>query len=198
VSGETESAVSGWTTDTLHTHFLRQLDQLRRELDRQAEADRRAVELAFDAQRTAMSAALASAERAVLTALASQKEAIAVQAETLRQRADIQNEWRASLNDVLSRAMPRSEAEAALGRFIDRIQEISILLQHTATKAELDVAQQRATERIADLSTRVAQAEAQAQGAQGNKEAIMGVMRNWIAALGLLISIVVVLANLLT
>lgn len=34
MSGETEADVSGWTTDTLHTHFIRQLDLLRARITR--------------------------------------------------------------------------------------------------------------------------------------------------------------------
>ena len=33
MSGETEASVSGWTTDTLHTHFLRQMSSMRELID---------------------------------------------------------------------------------------------------------------------------------------------------------------------
>lgn len=172
MSGETEANVSGWTTDTLHTHFIRQIDMLRAQLDRQWEGERRATDLAFQAQTTAMGAALASAEKAVQAALASSQKAGDVQAETLKQRADVQNEWRASLNDVLARAMPRIEAEAVINRATERIQELITAQQHMVTRDEMEAIRQRDSERITELTTRVTRAEATAQAAQTSRAGI--------------------------
>lgn len=190
MSGETEASVSGWTTDTLHTHFIRQLDMLRDEIQKAAEAERRATDLAFSAQTTAMAAALASADRAVAAALAAQKEAVSVAGVAAEKRADIQNEWRQSLNDVLSRAMPRAEAEAIALRATERIQELAASVALAVPRAEYDSARTRDTERLADLTTRVAAAEQYAKGAAGNTAKVYAALG---AATALIVAIVIVL-----
>jgi hypothetical protein len=190
VSGETEGNVSGWTVDTLHTHLIRQIEMLRDQISRQWDADRRATDLAYDAQAKAVAAAFASAEKAVTAALAAQQKAGDVQAETLKQRADVQNEWRSSLNDVLTRAMPRIEAEAIINRSTERIQELISAQQHMITRVELDSIRQRDSERISELSERLTRAESKAEGAHANKAGIYGALS---AATALIVAIVVVL-----
>ena len=184
MSGETEENVSGWTTDTLHTHVMRQLDLLREDLKNRTAAEIRAHDLAFAAQSTAMKAALASAEKAVDAALAAQKEAVSVAQVVAEKRADIQNEWRASLNDVLSRAMPRAEAEAVIARATERIQEMGLVLAQTINRAELETMRQREAERYTELATRVTTAEALARGAQANKSGLY-------AALGVGVTLII-------
>jgi hypothetical protein len=190
VSGETEASVSGWTTDTLHTHFIRQLDMLRAEIRETAERDRRAVDLAFNAQTTAMAAALASADRAVAAALSSAEKAVTVAQVAAEKRADIANEWRGSLNDVSQRAMPRSEAEAIIARSTDRIQEMATQVALLLTRAEYDAARQRDTERMTELTTRVTAVEQYAKGALGNRTGIYAALG---VATALIVAIVVVL-----
>lgn len=190
MSGETEASVSGWTTDTLHTHFIRQFDLLRGEIRESADAERRATDLAFSAQTTAMAAALASADRAVAAALAAQKEAVTVAQVAAEKRADIQNEWRQSLNDVLTRAMPRTEAESIIARATERIQELATQIAALVPRSEFDAARTRESERLTDLTTRVANAEQYAKGAAGNMAKMYAALG---AATALIVAIVVVL-----
>jgi multidrug efflux pump subunit AcrA (membrane-fusion protein) len=194
MSGETEANISGWTVDTLHTHLIRQLDLLREQIREQHRIDERARDLAFDAQKTAMQAALTSADRAVAAALAAQKEAVTVANVAAEKRADIQNEWRQSLNDVLTRAMPRAEAEAVFSRATERIQELLTGQQNMVTRAELEAARTRDSERFNELATRVTHAEALVQGAQANKAAILAAIGVAVA----LITIVSFVANFLS
>lgn len=49
MSGETETNVSGWTVDTLHTHLARLLEERDRRYQERFEASERAVSAAFDA-----------------------------------------------------------------------------------------------------------------------------------------------------
>jgi hypothetical protein len=151
MSGETEESVSGWTVDTLHTHLMRQIELLRGEMAAHVQAEIRAQDLAFQARETATKAALASAEKAVEAALAAQKEAVAVAQTVAEKRADIQNEWRSSLNDVLMRAMPRQEAESVIARATERIQELVTAQQHMVTRQEADLATKSIDKRIGAL-----------------------------------------------
>lgn len=128
MSGETESQVSGWTTDTLHSHMarMREADQrlddertLRLEQAIQAEArfdaerDRRYTERAA-AQESAVASALRSAEKAVEKAeMASEK------------RFDGVNEFRAALADSTSKNLSRVEYNAAHTNLVDRVNEVS-------------------------------------------------------------------------
>lgn len=190
MSGETEQQVSGWTTDTLHSHLIRQIDQLREQIRETAEADRRAIDLAFSAQVTAMNAALASSDRAVSAALAAQKEASSVLAAATNQRLAGMNEFRETVNDVLSRAMPRSEAEAIAARATERILELTALVTLSVPRTEYDAARQRDGERIGELTTRVAAAEQYAKGAAGNMAKMYAALG---AATALIVAIVVVI-----
>lgn len=65
MSGEPETAVSGWTVDTLRAHFQRQFDDMQRMLDERYATQVKAVDAAFLAQQTAMQTALSAAEKAV-------------------------------------------------------------------------------------------------------------------------------------
>jgi hypothetical protein len=198
VSGETEQNVSGWTTDTLHTHLSQMIVELRRDLDNLGEAERRAIDLAFATHATATQAAFVAQKEAIRSALAATEKAIDVQAATLKQQAATQNEWRGSLNDVSTRAMPRSEAEAAINRATERIQEMITVQQHMVTREELAASHDRSNDRLTEIATRLTRVEALAQGAQSNKDQIASTLRNSIAALGLLLTIVVIVVNVVT
>lgn len=110
---------------------------LTREIELRAEQSEHSRALAFDAQQSAMHAALASAEKAVAAALTSQKEATHVQTETLRLRAEQQNEWRGANNDILLKAMPRVEAEQVALRMGERITEIAEQVQHAPSAGDV-------------------------------------------------------------
>ena len=182
--------MSGWTTDTLHTHFIRQIDLLRTEIRDTAERDRRAIDLAFNAQTTAMQAALAAADKAVAAALDSIRESTRVQTDTLRDRADAQNEWRGSLNDLSGRMMPRTEAEAIIQRLSDRLQELTATVALMVNRNELTAQHDRDSERITELTTRVTTVEALARGAQGNRTGIYAALG---VATSLIVAIIVIL-----
>jgi len=98
MSGETESAPSAWTIDSLHEHFLMLV----------AGNDRRYTER-FDAQEVAMSTALVAAEKAVSAALVSAKEAVLkAENESIKWQAGA-NEWRGAMNDREATFVPRPE-----------------------------------------------------------------------------------------
>lgn len=172
MSGETESQQSGWTVDTLHAHFDMLFRLLREQLERQWQSERRATDLALGAHDEALRVARETSEKAITAALDAQKEAVSVQAETLRQYDDKQNEWRGSLNDLGRLAMPRSEAEAAIQRAVEAITEIRLGQQQYVTRTELDAALRAADashradrERVTELTKQITQMSAAAAGA---------------------------------
>jgi dGTP triphosphohydrolase len=105
---------------------LRQyLESLVTELDKRTEAQ-------FIAAKEAVAAALASAEKAVAAALVASdkltsaafiaaKEALAEAQLQLTAYKAQSNEWRATLNDLISKMMMRQEIEARFGAFDARI-----------------------------------------------------------------------------
>jgi hypothetical protein len=194
MSGETEGDVSGWTVDTLHSHIAAVIDLLRQQIERQWADERRATDIALKAHDEALKVAAVTSEKAITAALNAQKEAVGIAQTFADQRAASMNEWRRSLDDVLTKAMPRQEAEAAIQRATERIQEIVLAQQHTITRAELEAARSRDSERITELATRVTKAEALAQGAQANKAGMFAAIG---AAVGL-IAIIVFIANYIT
>jgi hypothetical protein len=223
MSGETEAQQSGWTTDTLHAHITSLFDAVWREMElirtqmahdfrlqdermaRQWGEQELRTRTALDAHDTALQiqretslrevqVAAETSIKAIDAALTAQKEAVTLQAEALRQYDSKQNEWRGALNDLGARAMPRSEAEAAINRATDRIQELVTAQQHLISRSESDAVHARLSEQISELGTRLTTVEALARGAQGNKTAIIAA----IGVLGVLVSIVVVVANLLS
>lgn len=99
MSGETESNISGWTTDTLHSHLLSRLHDLDRLLSRRMD----------DADR-AIAAALASAE----------KNADEVKAASDK-RFDSVNEFRKALADQTAEFLTRVEYDAAHVALVERV-----------------------------------------------------------------------------
>lgn len=65
MSGETEKNVSGWTTDTLHTHMDTQLRDLRSALDERHAAQQLALLTALTTAEKAVDRAMQAAEKAV-------------------------------------------------------------------------------------------------------------------------------------
>jgi hypothetical protein len=205
MSGETEQNVSSWTTDTLHVHMTTLLEAAWREMalirdrmehdfrlqdERMArqwgEQDQR-TRIALDAHETALNVqretslretaiAAKTAKDAVDAALAAQKESVGVQADTLKQYRETQNEWRGSLGDLSARMMPRSEAEAAVQRATERIQELVLAMASMPTRLELETARQADQARITELTTRVTRAEALAAGSEAKTKSIYAVM----------------------
>jgi deoxyribodipyrimidine photolyase len=109
MSGETEKSESAWTTDTLREHFAALLE----------EADKR-YEQRFTDQDAAVKAALAAAEKAV------------VKAETASEkRFDAVNEFRQTVNDIVNKMMPRSEAENSVKANADKIDALATRIDRT-------------------------------------------------------------------
>jgi hypothetical protein len=125
MSGETEEAVSGWTTDTLREYVQRQLDDMRRMLDDRYETQTKAVEAAFGAADRAVQAALQAAEKAVN------------KAETAAdKRFEAVNEFRGQLADQAATFLSRTEADVRITALTDRL---------NAIESRLDVTQGRST-----------------------------------------------------
>lgn len=106
MSGETESNVSGWTTDTLHSLLVTRLEELHRLL---AEKDTR-YQQRYEAQQLGIRDALAAAERAN------------TKAETATEkRFDGVNEFRDQLRDQAATFMPRTETETIVRGLLEKI-----------------------------------------------------------------------------
>jgi hypothetical protein len=176
VSGETEAQISGWTVDTLHTHFIRQLELLRASIAEWRHSDEQARKIAFSAQETAMQAALTSAQKAVEAAMAAQEKATSVANVANEKRFDSVNEFRGQQADILRVTMPRAEAEAIIQRATERIQELTSAMGQTVTRVELEAQRLRDQERYAELATRVTKAESAALAAQASKAQIIAVL----------------------
>ena len=159
MSGETESNVSGWTTDTLHLHVLarfvlerdvmqKQLDDLIVMLDERYGTQTKAVDAAFLAQQTAMQTALTAAERAVQTALLSAEKAVGKAELAADKRFEAVNGFREQLNSQASMFITRAEAlstveatrtalEAAVHRNSERLNELSGVTNALISRAEV-------------------------------------------------------------
>lgn len=181
MSGETEREVSGWTTDTLHSHLNAQLAALRDHVDdrlaavQQIADERHAAQLvamdkALDAQQAAATAARQADERAVSAALAAAKEAVTVANEATEKRFASVNEFRAQLNDVITKMMTRVEAEALLDRIGERVQDLATASTAYITRAETIALAQRNADRISELTSRMDKAEAKVTGGRGQPD----------------------------
>lgn len=213
MSGETEQNESGWTTDTLHAHISSLFEAVWRELTllrdrmghdfrlqdermaRQWSEEERRIRIALDAHETALNVqretslretdvAARTAKEAVDAALTAHQEAIRVQASALQAYEAKQNEWRGSLSDLGNRMMPRTEAEAAIHRSTERIQEIVLAQTSMVTRLEMDTARQADQARLAELTDRVTRAEALAAGGEAK-------MKNIYAVMGIAVSLLI-------
>jgi ElaB/YqjD/DUF883 family membrane-anchored ribosome-binding protein len=99
VSGETESNVSGWTTDTLHSHMAQRLNDVDRMLSRRMDDADKAIQ-----------AALAAAEKATDKANDANEK-----------RFEGVNEFRRALADQTGTFIPRTEYDAAHSALTDRV-----------------------------------------------------------------------------
>src|SRR5688572_11517487 len=103
MSGETEKEISGWTTDTLHAHLQREMDDMRRMLDER-----------YATQTKALDAAFAAADKAVQTALLSAEKAVAKTETAAERRFEAVNEFRGQLSDQAATFLPRIEADVRI------------------------------------------------------------------------------------
>lgn len=175
---------TAWNVTTLHAHVQELFSLLRQQLDRQWQEERRATDIALGAHDEALRVAASVSKEAITSALAAQKEAVGIAQRFADQRADSMNEWRQSLNDVLTRAMPRQEAEAAIQRATERIQELVLAQQHMVTRAELDSTRTRDGERLTEVVNRLTKVESMAAGAEKSRASVF-------AALGIATSLIV-------
>ena len=125
MSGETETNISGWTTDTLRSDIYRILEEMDRRYQQRYEAQQEGVAAALAAQEKAVNAALIAADRAVIKAeLAAEKRFEAV------------NEFRATLADQAATLMPRAEAEARIQAMAEKLTEVTNRVNHSAGTGE--------------------------------------------------------------
>lgn len=183
MSGETEKDVSGWTTDTLRVYVENIFRLAQEQTDRRWDDERRAVDIALRAHDEALKVAAVTSKEAITAALAAQKEAVQVAQVAADQRAAAMNEWRQSLNDILTRSMTRAEAEAGLARLTESVHEVRLVQQGMVSRTEFE-----------HLATRITQAESLARGAQASRAGIYAAIGAAVA----LITVVVLLANFLT
>lgn len=154
MSGETESNVSGWTTDTLRFHLEQEIADLRTHYDQVFHMLESALLERYVSQTTAITSALTSAEKAVTKAeTASEK------------RFDNVNEFRGQLADQARTFMPRTEAISAIERNAERITEVSNLALTHVTRSEIDILTSRTAERISELTDRFNKSEGKDTGA---------------------------------
>lgn len=130
MSGETEKAVSGWTTDTLHSHVQRLLVEMDHRYEDRFKAQELALANALTAHEKTITAVnqlidtaiqrvkdqagerAVAQDKAVDAALEAAKEAV-VKAETANEkRFDAVNEFRQTLADQTSTFLPRPEYNA--------------------------------------------------------------------------------------
>lgn len=114
MSGETEQQVSGWTTDTLHSHLLRMINEMDLRYEQRYVSQQEAIQAALLAQKEAVQAALAAADRALTKAeLASEK------------RFEGVNEFRSTLSDQAQLLMPRGEAQTLYSSLSDKVTDLT-------------------------------------------------------------------------
>jgi len=146
MSGETENAVSGWTTDTLKSYMEAQITSLRSALDERYATQTKATDAAFVAQQTAMRTAFDAADKAVQAALAAAEKAAKKAEDAADKRFDAVNEFRGQLADQAATLLSRVEYQA----------------QHTSTLEKIELINSR----LAELDKMVATGASKSAGAQ--------------------------------
>lgn len=115
------------------------------------------------------------------------KEAITKAEIATEKRFDSVNEFREQLADQATRFMPRSEAEAAIARATERVQEITAAGHLLMPRAEADSALDRNEERIQELTDRLNRSEGKGIGLNASWVYILSAL----AALGTIVSLYV-------
>ena len=143
MSGETEASVSGWTVDTLHSHLLSRMedmrDTLRQEIARERDFasirlddlraatrsqsdDRiRILDERYATQTKALDAAFKAAEQAVAVALSNAEKATAKAELAAERRFESVNEFRKALTDQTATFIPRAEYDTAHAALTERV-----------------------------------------------------------------------------
>jgi hypothetical protein len=143
VSGETEANISGWTVDTLHSHLLAlmadmkdtlrqeiarerdfanvRLDDLRAATRNQSDDRIRILDERYATQTKALDAAFKAAEQAVAVALANAEKATQKAEAASERRFEGVNEFRKALSDQTATFIPRAEYDASFAALADRV-----------------------------------------------------------------------------
>jgi hypothetical protein len=124
----------------------------------------KALDAAFLAQQLAMQTALTAADKAVNAALEAAKEAVGKAETAANARFDSHNEFRKQLELQATTFMPRIEAELALGRTTDAINQLTTLVSGLVSRAEVDAIMLRNNERLLEIAERVTRAEGHGSG----------------------------------
>jgi hypothetical protein len=199
MGGETEQFVSGWTTDTLHTHLLTQLDGLRREMNL---IDHRLQER-YETQETGLRTALTAAEKAVEVAVTSAEKAVLTANIANEKRFESVNEFRGQLADQVSTFATRNEVGIQIQSLAEKLEAQTKLSAQRAGEIELRLTsrldlsqgermgQPNVANQIAALVARVDELR-QAQSAGSGHSS--GISQSWGALLGVVMLISTMIA----
>jgi hypothetical protein len=186
MSGETETNVSGWTTDTLREHVRSQIDSTRGELAAHISASR----AEFTVYVALLDERALSQTTAMHAALTASKEAISKAEAAVEKRLDGMNEFRGQLADQAATLMPRSESEGEHRRHNERIQDLMLVVARLVTREESQVGMGSLADKIDALATRLDKAEGRGAG----QSASWGYLLGAVSLVGTIITIVVILA----
>lgn len=161
MSGETETAVSAWTVDSLKEYLELSIREKDRRDQQRYEASEKALTAALMAAEKAVTAALLAAERAVLKAEASSDK-----------RFEATNEFRAQQGDLITTFARRDEMDArllSLAEKMDGIIEQGLRMASTCLpRPEYDRAHVDLADRVINLEkTFNEKLEAQAKAFEG-------------------------------
>lgn len=148
----------------------------------------------IDSQAEKVALALDATKEAIGKAEVATSKAIDKESSANADRFASVNEFRQQLNDQARTFMPRTEAIQLSEQATARLRELAELIPTLSTRTEVQVMADRYSERIGELNDRMNRSEGQGQGAKDNRSGIYAA----IAAVGVLITIVVVVANVLS
>jgi hypothetical protein len=169
MSGETEKEVSGWTTDTLHSHLITVI----------REHDKR-YEQRFQDQ-----------EKATINALASANTAVHKAEVAADKRFELLNELKAIVIERDASFMTRTEAEYAVNRNSERIQDIAGRMLTLASKDIVAAECNLINKAVTEIGERVTRAE----GLRSGYHAGWGYLFAAITAIAALVTIYIALRH---
>lgn len=184
--------IEAGATEQIHT-FTNLLREVERRIQDLTDAKFVTYRTLIDSQAEKVALALDATEKAIGKAEAATNKAIDKAEMANDERFKSVNEFRAQQADLIARFMPRTEAVQLAEQATQRIRELAELVPGLATRPEVQLMTDRYSERIGELNDRMNRQEGQAHGAKDNRTGIYAA----IAALGVLITIIVIVANLL-
>ena len=182
MSGETEEAVSGWTTDTLRAHLERLLAARQAADTRRFEDLRTMLDERYATQTKALDAAFKAAEQAVQTALASQEKAVSKAEAAADKRFEAVNEFRQQLADQTSNFPTRLEMSTRLD---------SITADVNRNTQEIRALELRLTSRLDLMTGGQAGASASRTDQRQNIGALTGIIGAVIAVVAIAVTILI-------